>query len=118
MMYTMDLDIPLSEERAIIKDIIAHYGTPKELKQYIFVEVGEVHRPYYPSLYYQDSNFPASTFKSMINFFQDLFAINNQVTSMKRLPKESRKTTLKILLQQVNGQLPACVYIPFTKGIN
>lgn len=96
--------------------MIKKYGTSNQLKRHVFVEAPEVRLSYYPSLYYPESNLPISAFKSMINFFQDLFAVNQQMSSMKNVAPESKKSNLKILLHQINAQLPACVYVPFIKS--
>lgn len=71
---------------------------------------------YYPSLYYPESNNNPSAFKSSINFFQDLFAISIQMSAMKGVASDSKKANLKVLLQQINGQLPALTYVPFVKS--
>lgn len=51
------------------------------------------------------------SFKSTINFFDDLFAISQQLGTV-----DNKKAFLKKALREMNERLPACVYIPFSKS--
>lgn len=116
MLYNQNLDMSVVNEKKIINEVIKQYGTTHQVKRHLFVEAQDIHVSYYPSLYNPEENKSPSAFKSMINFFQDLFAISTQMSTMRHVASESKKTNLRMLLQQINGQLPACTYIPFIKS--
>ena len=67
------MDLSISNEKTQIMDMIKHYGTSKPIKKHMFVEAQDINLTYYPSLYFPETNYPPSSFRSMINFFQDLF---------------------------------------------
>jgi len=52
------------------------------------------------------------SFKSTINFFNDLFTISDDLTKIL----DNKKLALKKALMTMNEKLPSCVYIPFTKS--
>lgn len=51
------------------------------------------------------------SFKSTLNFFDDLFNISQQLGSV-----DNKKMFLKKALMEINEKLPACIYIPFSKS--
>lgn len=88
------------------------YGTKDEISLDGKKEISpnDIALPRYSSLYSTDET-EIFSFKSTINFFNDLFNISEDLKST-----DNKRQALKKALMLVNEKLPACVYIPFTKG--
>ncbi len=54
----------------------------------------------------------SSGFMSNIRFYEDLYAVSEAVAKAS-----DRIYTLKQMLREMNRNLPAAVYVPFTQGM-
>lgn len=71
----------------------------------------DVTLPNYSSFFKSFDEAEIYSFKSMINFFEDLFVSAEELKNY-----ENKSEKLKEYLYEMNLKLPACVYIPFTKS--
>ena len=86
------------------------YGFKENWENFEMVKPADITLPNYASVFSEEGKEEFS-FKSTINFFEDLFQASQEVKQF-----EERSSRLKEILRAINKKLPACVYIPFVKG--
>jgi len=94
--------------------IIKSYGTNKGtiVEKKVRVNVKDVYLPNYSSIFNENEDKKELySFKSTLNFFEDLFLISEDLKN-----HVDKKEKLKEEIMKVNERLPACVYVPFLKS--
>lgn len=103
---------PVTEKPAIA-DNIRKYGTVEEdeCNRAMEITADDISLPAYFSLYDKEKTVEQQSFRSTINFFEDLFIMSSDIKNA-----EPKVKALKHLLKRMNERLPAQVYVPFHTG--
>jgi|JI6StandDraft_1071083.scaffolds.fasta_scaffold02278_8 hypothetical protein len=72
------------------------------------ITADDISLPSYYSIYAKDKTNEPFSFRSTINFFEDLFMMSSDIKNA-----DPKSKALKHLLKRMNERLPAQVYIPF-----
>lgn len=89
---------------------IKAYGKGQPISEDLLITSKDITLPNYASIF-KDNDEPESySFKSNINFFEDLFQSSEELKNF-----ENKKEKLTEFLRVINLKLPACVYVPFAK---
>lgn len=97
-------------ERPAVADNVKKYGTIEEdeCNKGMEITAEDISLPSYYSIYAKEVSSEPFSFRSTINFFEDLFIIASDIKNA-----DPRTKALKHLLKRMNERLPAQVYIPF-----
>lgn len=91
--------------------LIKMYGSKEVYKESsLTVKATDITLPNYSSHFKGFEEPELYSFRSTINFFEDLFIASEELKNY-----ENKKEKLKEYLQEINLKLPASVYVPFTK---
>lgn len=96
--------------RADIGYAIKAYGSGEPTSEDLVINSKDISLPNYSSIFKDNDEPEPYSFKSTINFFEDLFQSSEELKNF-----ENKKEKLTEFLKEINMKLPACVYVPFAK---
>lgn len=96
--------------RADVGYAIKAYGSGKPTSEDLAIISKDISLPNYASIFKDNDEPEAYSFKSTINFFEDLFQSSEELKNF-----ENKSEKLTEFLREINLKLPACVYVPFAK---